>query len=130
LSTAKLPRAIKDRDIGSFVKHSAEVVISTNPIGAAAVDAFELGSSVVQDIQAKDMGKAVKDTVEGAALSTGAFYGVPGFIVGGAVAVATEFSYHLLGHSHPNETLSESISDAENEPNLSLDHLKQTNLTP
>ncbi len=68
------------------------------------------------------MGKVVKDTVEGAALSTGALFGVYVLIVGGAIAGATELGYHLLGHSHPNKPLSESISGAAPETCLSLDH--------
>ena len=125
LTAAQLAGDVKEGDFGSFVKHSAEAVLSTNPIGAVAVNAFEFGSSVARDIQAGDTGKAVKDTVEGAALSTGAFFGVPGLVIGGAVAGATELGYHLLGHSHPNKPPSESMSGAATEPGLSLDHLRQ-----
>jgi hypothetical protein len=124
LTTAQLAGDITNRDVGSFVKHSAEAVISTNHVGAAVVNAIEFGSSLVRDIKSRDTGKAVKDTVEGAALSMGAFFGVPGLIVGGAVAGAMELSYRLLGHLHSNKPPSESISGAVTEPGLSIDHLR------
>ncbi len=105
---------------------SAEAVTSTNPVGEAAIIAFELGSSVARDIQARDTGKAVKETVEGATLSTGAFFGVPSLIIGGAVAGATELCYHLLGHSHPNKPPSHFIGGAVTEPGLLLDKMRRT----
>jgi hypothetical protein len=123
LTAAQLTGDIENRDFGSFVKHSAEAAISTNPLGAVGVTAFEFGSSVARDIRAGDTGKAVKDTVEGAALSTGAFFGVPGLVIGGVVAGATEIGYHVLGHSHPRKPPSESIGGAVTEPGLSLDHM-------
>lgn len=124
LTAAQLVGDIQDHDLGSFVKHSAEAAISTNPIGAVGVTAFEFGSSVAQDIRTGDTGKAIKDTIEGSALTTGAFFGVPGLVIGGAVAGATELGYRLLGHSHPNKPPSESISGAVTEPGLSVDHLR------
>jgi len=126
LTTTQLLGDVQDRDLGSFVKHSAEAAISTNPVGAIGVTAFEIGSSVVGDIRSGDTGKAVKDTIEGVALSGGAFFGIPGLIAGGVVAGATEIGYHLLGHSHPRKPPSESISGAVTEPGLSIDHLGRT----
>ena len=126
LTAAQLVGDIRDRDIGSFAKHSAEAAISINPIGAAAVTAFEFGGSVARDIRSGDNGKAVKDTVEGAALSTGAVFGVPGLLIGGTIAGATEIGYRLLGHSHPRKPPSESIGGAVTEAGLSIDHLKST----
>jgi pimeloyl-ACP methyl ester carboxylesterase len=126
LTTAQLTGDIQNRDIESFVKHSAETAISTNPLGAVGVTAFEFGSSVARDIHAGDTSKAIKDTVEGAALSTWAFFGVPGLFVGGAVAGVTELGYRLLGHSNPHKPHSESISGTVTEPGLSLDHLGRT----
>jgi hypothetical protein len=126
LTTAQLLGDVQDRDLGSFVKHSTEAAISTNPMGAIGVTAFELGSSVVDDIKSGDTGKAVKDTIEGAALSTGAFFGFPGLVLGGIVAGATEIGYRVLGHSHPRKPPSESIGGAVTEPGLSLDHLGRT----
>jgi pimeloyl-ACP methyl ester carboxylesterase len=126
LTAAQLTGDIQNRDFGSFVKHSAEAAISTNPIGAVGVTAFEFGSSVARDIRAGDTDKAVKDTVEGAALSTGAFFGVPGLLVGGAVAGVAELGYRLLGHSNPRKPPSESIGGTVTESGLSLDHLGRT----
>ena len=126
LTTAQLTGDIENGDFGSFAKHFVEAAISTNPIGAVRVTAFEFGSSVARDILADDTGKAVKDTVEGAALSTGAFFGVPGLVIGGAVAGATELGYRLLGHSNPRKLSSESIGGTVTEPGLSLDRLGRT----
>lgn len=124
LTGAQLVGDIQDGDIGSFVKHSAEAAISANPLGAAGVTAFEFGSSVARDIRSGDAGKAAKDTIEGAALSTGAFFGVPGLLLGGAVAGATEIGYRFLGHAHPNKPPSESMGGAVTESGLSIDHLR------
>ena len=126
LTTAQLLGDVQDRDLGSFVKHSAEAVIFANPVGAIGVTAFELGSSVVGDIRSGDTGRAIKDTIEGAALSGGAVFGVPGLVIGGVVAGATEIGYRILGHSHPRKPASESISGAVTEPGLSFDHLGRT----
>ena len=126
LTAAQLTGNIQNRDFGSFVKHSAKAAISTNPIGAVGVTAFEFGSSVARDIRAGDTDKAVKDTVEGAALSTGAFFGVPGLLVGGAVAGVAELGYRLLGHSNPRKPPLESIGGTVTESGLSLDHLGRT----
>jgi hypothetical protein len=126
LTTAQLLGDIQDRDLGSFVKHSAEAAISTNPVGAIGVTAFEFGSSIAEDIRSGDTGRAIKDSVEGAALSGGAIFGVPGLIAGGLIAGATELGYHMLGHSHPRKPPSESIGGTVTEPGLSIDHLGRT----
>jgi pimeloyl-ACP methyl ester carboxylesterase len=126
LTAAQLTGDIQNRDIGSFVKHSAKAAISTSPIGAVGVAAFEFGNSVARDIRAGDTGKAVKVNVEGAALSTGAFFGVPGLFVGGVVAGVTELGYRLIGHSNPRKPPSVSIGGTVTKPGLSLDHLGQT----
>jgi len=109
LTTVQLVGDFQDRDIGAFVKHAAEAAISTNPIGAAGVTAFEFGNSVVRDVRAGDTGKAVKDAVEGAAITRGSVFGVPGLLISRAIVGATELGYRLLGHSHPNKPPSESI---------------------
>jgi hypothetical protein len=124
LTTVQLAGDIQDRDIGAFAKHAAEAAISTNPIGAAGVTAFEFGNSVVRDARAGDTGKAVKDAVEGAALTGGAVFGVPGLLIGGVIAGATELSYRLLGHSHPAKPHSESIGGSVTEAGMSIDHLR------
>jgi hypothetical protein len=124
LTAAQLVGDIQDRDLGAFAKHTAEAAISINPIGAAGVTAFEFGSSVTQDIRAGDTGKAVKDAVEGAVLAGGSVFGVPGLLLGGALAGATELGYRLLGHSHPNKPPSESIGGSVTEAGLSIDHLR------
>ena len=56
-------------------------------------------------------------------MSTGAFFGVPGLVIGGAVAGTTELDFLLLGHSNPRKPPSESINGTLTEPGLSLDHL-------
>jgi hypothetical protein len=124
LTTAQLAEDFHNKDLSSFAKHTAEAALSTNPIGAAGVTAFEFGSSVVNDIREGKSGKAVKDTIEGAALTTGAFFGVPGLVIGGAIAGATELGYRaLLGHSNPRKPISESMGGAFTESGLSIDHL-------
>jgi hypothetical protein len=85
-----------------------------------------LGSLFVDDIRSGDTGKTIKDTIEDAALSGGAVFGVPGLIVGVVVAGATEIGYRLLGHSHPRKPPSESIGGTVTEPSLSFDHLGRT----
>jgi hypothetical protein len=111
-TTSHLTDDMKDRDVGSFIKHSSEAIISTNPIGAIVVKAFEFESSLARDIQAKDTGKAVQHTIEGAALSTGAFCEVVALFIGGTIAGAAKLGYHLLGHSLINKSPSESIGGA------------------
>jgi hypothetical protein len=124
LTAAQLVGDIQERDLGAFAKHATEAAISINPIGAAGVTAFEFGSSATRDIRAGDTGKAVKDAVEGVALAGGAVFGVPGLLIGGALAGATDLGYHLLGHSHPNKPPSESIGGSVTEAGLSIDHLR------
>ena len=124
MTTAQLAQDFHNKDLGSFAKHATEATLSTNPIGAAAVTAFEFGSSVVGDIREGNPRKAAKDTIEGVALTTGAFFGVPGLLVGGAIAGATELGYRVsLGHSHPQKPISESMGGAITESGLSMGHL-------
>ena len=123
LTGAQLFGDVRNRDPWSFTKHATEAVVSTNPVGAAAVTSYEVGSSIVKDIREGNTKAALKDGIEGTALGVGAFFGAAGLLLGGTVAGATEIAYRTLGHAHPRKRDSESMSGAVTEAGMSLGHL-------
>ena len=72
---AQLVGDIQHNDGWGFVKHSAEAVIARNPFGATAVTGFEYASSVYRDFNKNDTVAAIKDTIEGTALTMGGVVG-------------------------------------------------------